>query len=150
MILFTDGNANDSKNTACAADASAIGPLGGTWTTAAQIQAIPYSDLAPGTSSTTGYFNIWTLAAVAAHGNANASQLTSGSGTPAAFAPFNVTSRGSTSSAPRAITTMTVGLCLAGTSTDTSGGKGPLLAAALFGDPKLTNFDITTAVPHRL
>ncbi len=150
VILFTDGNANDSKSGTCqhGGDGSAIGPLGGTWTTAAQIQAIPYSDLAPGTSTSTGYFNIWTLAAVAAHGNANASQLTSGSGTPAAFAPFNVMSRGSTSSAPRAITTMTVGLCLAGTSTDTSGGKGPLLAAALFGDPKLTNFDITTAVPY--
>lgn len=146
VILFTDGNANDSL-TAGSTNGTAKGTAGGAWTSESQIQtgatAVSYSNLTPGSSN----FNIWSLAAVAAHGLPNASQVTWGAASPGSYAPFIIKSRGSAGTSGRRITTMTVGLCLSGTNTDTGGGKGPLLKAALFGDPKTAGFDITTAVP---
>lgn len=143
VILFTDGNANDSL-TAGRTSGNALGSGGGTWTSEAQIQSgISYANLSPGSSN----FNIWSLAAVAAHGLPNASQTYWGAQSPGSYAPFIIKSRGSAGTSGRRITTMTVGLCLSGTNTDSGGGKGPLLKAALFGDPKTAGYDITTAVP---
>ncbi|NWJ40126.1 MAG: hypothetical protein HXX12_04050 [Geothrix sp.] len=147
VILFTDGNANDSL-TAGSTSGNAIGAGGGTWTSEAQIQtggtAVSYANLTPGSSN----FNLWSLAAVAAHGLPNASQVYWGASAPSAYAPFIIKSRGSAGTSGRRITIMTVGLCLSGTNSDTGGGKGPLLKAALFGDPKTAGFDVTTAVPY--
>lgn len=147
VILFTDGNANDSLSSG-SSNGTALGTAGGAWTSEAQIQtggtAVSYSNLSPGSSN----FNIWSFAAVAAHGVANPTQAYWGAQTPASYAPFIIKSRGSAGTSGRRITTMTVGLCLAGTNTDTSGGKGPLLKAAVFGDSLATSFDVTNAVPY--
>ena len=141
IIVFTDGNANDKIP-----DSGDIGTAGGTWADEAAIQSdlkpTTYTLLNPGSAN----FNIWSLAAVAAHGTGTAAQTT-GVWAPDQYAPFRVTGRNA--SPIRKITTMTVGLCLAGTSADTDGGKGPLLKAALYGDPSRgTGFDLTTAVPY--
>ncbi len=146
VILFTDGNANDSLS-AGSTSGNALGTGGGAWTSEAQIQTgatrvIP-ANLSPGSSN----FNIWSFAAIAAHGLENTSQKFTGSNVPSEYAPFRIKSRGSAGTSGRKITTMTVGLCLAGINSDTGGGKGPLLKAALFGDPKTAAFDVTTAVP---
>ena len=146
VILFTDGNANDSL-TAGSTSGNAIGTGGGAWTSEAQIQtgstAVSYSNLTPGL----GNFNLWSLSAVAAHGLPNTNQVYWGSQAPGNYAPFIIKSRGSAGTNGRRITTMTVGLCLAGTNTDSGGGKGPLLKAAVFGDPQKTSFDVTNSVP---
>lgn len=153
VILFTDGNANDSLS-AGSTSGNALGTGGGAWTSEAQIQSgtgstnsgnakVIYSNLAPGSTN----FNIWSFAAVAAHGLANASQVYWGSQSPKDYAPFIIKSRGSAGTDGRRITTMTVGLCLAGTNTDSSGGKGPLLKAAVFGDPSKSSFDVANSVP---
>jgi hypothetical protein len=132
VVLFTDGNANDSTPLG-----SWDSTTGGAWTTLAQVKAIPFANLNPDG----GNFNVWSLAAVAAHADPVAGQQVSGSGAPASFAPFRVKSRGSAGTDGRIITTMTVGLSLAGTATDTNGGKGPLIKTAGYGDPKTTTFD---------
>lgn len=145
VILFTDGMANDSNlGTAEVATNATTVTL-----TEANLQALPYANLNPGTS--TSNFNIWSLAAVAAHGldngTKNASQRTTGTGSPSQFAPFRVMTRGADGTAGRKITTMTVGLSLAGTNTSafSAGGKGPLLRTALYGDPLNTNTATKTA-----
>jgi hypothetical protein len=137
IILFTDGIANESPMPRSG---------GGAWTTELGIQ----TDLGPGTytnldSASGTNWNIWSLAAVAAHGKGTALTTSNSSGTtPSAFAPFRVTGRNA--SPARKITTMTVGLCLSGTNLD--GAKGPLLKAALFGDPNTGGYDINTAVAY--
>lgn len=147
VILFTDGNANDSLSSSGSTDETALGYAGGAWTTETQIKAdfASFTKLNPVYNDKTTNFNIWSLAAAAAHANAAAGQATSGSGTPSTFAPFRVKSRGSSGTEGRKITTMTVGLCLAGTNLDTDGGKGPLLKAALFGDPKTSTYNVALA-----
>ena len=146
VIIFTDGMANTDT----------IGPrevnLSTTPPTAvlgeSVLQAIPYSSL---NESSGQNFNLWSLAAVAAHGldngTANATQKTTGSGNPSAYAPFRIMTRGSEGTSGRKITTMTVGLSLAGSNTSdfTVGGKGPLLRTALYGDPANTNTSSYTA-----
>lgn len=137
IILFTDGIANDTPSPQSG---------GGAWTTEAAIQADLNSSTYSNLNSGGANWNIWSLAAVAAHGLGTASTTSNSSGTtPSAFAPFRVTGRNA--SPARKITTMTVGLCLGGTNTDT-GGKGALLKTALFGDPSKQGFDITTAVAY--
>jgi len=157
VILFTDGLANNesigTKEVATNATTSAI--------LESDLQAISFSSLNVNTGSTSTNYNIWSLAAVAAHGNDNgtnnASQMTTGTGTPSQYAPFRVMNRGSEGTPGRKITTMTVGLSLAGTNTSSvaTGGKGPLLRTALYGDPANTNtpsytakFDLQYAVAY--
>lgn len=143
VVLFTDGNANDST------PGGGIGALGTNLTTEALIQGIPLSNLNPSNTPTSSNFNIWSLAGVAAHGVTRAGQTLSSSGaTPSAFAPFRVTSRGSTVASPRVIQTMTVGLSLGGTVLDVTGGKGPLVLAALYGDPATKTYDPPNAVAY--
>jgi len=138
IILFTDGVANESPMPSSG---------GGAWTTEAAIQTdlnpTTYGNLNAGGTN----WNIWSFAAVAAHGTGTATTTSSSSGVnPSSFAPYRVTGRNA--SPARKITTMTVGLCLGGTNTDAAGGKSALLKAALFGDPSKQGFDITTAVAY--
>lgn len=137
VILFTDGNANDATPSGSWDKTS-----GGTWTTYGQVKAIPFSGLNPDG----GYFNVWSLAAVAAHADPVAGQQVSGTGAPSLFAPFRVKSRGSAGTDGRYITTMTVGLSLAGRATDTQGGKGPLIKTAGYGDPRNHKDKVSTDV----
>lgn len=147
VVIFTDGMAND--NSIGSGEAAPNAATLGTVNTEAQIQAMSYSLLDSGKTN----YNIWSLAAVAAHGlprtldPTNAKQQTTGTGLPSTYAPFRVMTRGA--SAPgRKITTMTVGLSLAGSNTTgvSAGGKGPLLRTALYGDPKVTAFDLSNSV----
>jgi hypothetical protein len=152
VILFTDGNANDSLS-AGSSNGSALGTAGGAWINEAQIQtgtgtsaanaSVNYANLSPGSPN----FNIWSYSAVAAHGLPNPAQKYWGANVPSDYAPFVIKSRGSAGTDGRRITTYTVGLCLAGTNTDSGGGKGPLLKAAVFGDPLSKVYDVATAVP---
>ncbi len=137
VVLFTDGNANDSTPAG-----SWDSTTGGAWTTWGQVKAIPFNGLNPDG----GFFNVWSLAAVAAHADPVSGQQISGSGAPSAFAPFRVKSRGSAGTDGRTITTMTVGLSLAGRATDTQGGKGPLIKTAGYGDPKSHKDKLVTDV----
>ncbi len=143
VVIFTDGLANN--------ESIGSGEIATNATTAvnneSDIQNLAPANLNAGKSN----YNIWSLAAVAAHGVANgtnnASQQTTGTGLPSAYAPFRVMTRGA--SAPgRKITTMTVGLSLAGSNTTgvNVGGKGPLLRTALYGDPKVSTYDLAHSV----
>lgn len=153
VIIFTDGLANDSNGGSVVGTAEIAANAKTAVNTEADIQAIPFSRLDPTTSSLgSSNFNIWSLAAVAAHAtDASASaQSTSGTGAVSSFAPFRVMSRGSNATTPRKITTFTVGLSLAGSNTSsfTVGGKGPLLRTALYGDPNVTKFDLAGSVAN--
>ena len=131
VIIFTDGLANTDTigpNEVAANATTAV-------LTEADLQALPFSSL---NESAYQNFNIYSLAAVAAHGlnhgAINVGQQTTGSGNPSSWAPFHVMNRGAEGTAGRKVTTMTVGLSLAGTNTSdfTAGGKGPLLRTALY------------------
>lgn len=141
VIIFTDGLANTDTVGLKEVDGTTTPPTGVLGESV--LASIPKSALNEGSTSTN--FNIWSLAAVAAHGSDNgtnnSTQQTTGSGLPSAYAPFRVKGRGAEGTIGRRITTMTVGLSLAGTNTSsfTTGGKGPLLRTALYGDP--TNMD---------
>lgn len=145
VVIFTDGLANNENIGSGEVAANATTTVN----TEAQIQSLAYSKLNSGQTN----YNIWSLAAVAAHGLANgtnnASQQTTGTGNPSAYAPFHVMTRGATAPG-RKITTMTVGLSLAGSNTSgvNVGGKGPLLRTALYGDPKVTAYDLVNSVSY--
>lgn len=146
VIIFTDGLANTDTIGPNEVDGTTTPPTG--VLSEATLQAISYSNLNP---SANANFNIYSLAAVAAHGLPNgannASQRTTGSGSPSSFAPFRVMGRGAEGTSGRKITTMTVGLSLAGSNTSdfSVGGKGPLLRTALYGDPTNTDTKDHTA-----
>ena len=113
----------------------------------------------------TDYWNIQTLSAVAAHGAdqtlTNRIAVPSSypaTGKPQAYAPFWVLGRGTTSggnavngsgifSTPHNIQTMTVGLSLGGSYTDAASGKSRLFQAAVFGDPAVKTWDLSTVTP---
>lgn len=156
VILFTDGMANTDTIGPNEVNLTSTPPTG--VLTEADLQNIPFSYL---DESANKNFNIWSLAAVAAHGKNNgtnnASQKTTGSFSPSSYAPFHIMNRGAEGTSGRKITTMTVGLSLAGTNTSSfsTGGKGPLLRTALYGDPTktaLTNpaakFDLINSVAY--
>ncbi|MBI1753613.1 MAG: hypothetical protein HY014_08710 [Acidobacteria bacterium] len=153
VILFTDGLGNDDNGGSVVGTAEVATNALTAVNTEADIRAISFSKLNPTTSSlSSSNFNIWSLAAVAAHAtDASASaQLTSGIASVSSFAPFRIMSRGASASKPRKITTFTVGLSLAGSNTSsfTVGGKGPLLRTALYGDPEVTKFDLAHSVAN--
>ena len=156
VILFTDGIANSDTIGPYEVNLTNTPPTG--VITEATLQAIPFGNL---DESSGKNFNIWSLAAVAAHGvdngTSNISQKTTGTYAPSAYAPFRIMTRGSQGSSGRKITTMTVGLSLAGSNTSgiSAGGKGPLLRTALYGDPSNTNsssysakFDLVNSVAY--
>ncbi len=153
VVVFTDGIANDEKR----GGGSAIGSgdpyhqtSGGVLTNSRQAgnSAIPgYGGLAalnPGSN----LFNIWTLAGVAAQYDTPTIPWIGPGGTTAyavdKYAPWRVTSRGSTPSTPRKVRTMTVGMSLAGSTKDSTSGKADLFRAALYGNPDATSWDLNT------
>ncbi|MDP2877512.1 MAG: hypothetical protein Q8O00_15095, partial [Holophaga sp.] len=140
LVVFTDGVANDTRTSSTSAigtgsdvyaqgDAAAGNTALGALSTA----------LTPGTA---GRFNIWTLAAVAAHYASPTYSSPTGTGDYAVgtVAPFFISDRGATTSNKRRIRTMTVGLGLYGNLSDAAGGKSSMYRAALYGNPKNTSW----------
>ncbi len=137
VVVFTDGIANDAglgTGDPYAAGTAATGnsALGG------------LSNLMPGQED----FNIWTLAGVAAHYQANSYTGPSGSTwedlDASDQAPWLITARGATSSSPRRARTMTVAMSVAGSLADTASGKADLFRAALYGNPKQDSWNLNT------
>ena len=158
VVVLTDGIANDTyKNSGDAvgdwdpyqvdkATKSTLNPGLGN----AAVDGYGLSALAPSYASSNGghsMFNIWTLAGVAAH-YANPAATLPSSGTTNYLvqnvAPFVITSRGATLTSPRHIRTMTVGMSLAGSLSDTASGKSDLYRAALYGNPNAQGWVIGT------
>jgi len=145
VIIFTDGLANNEN--------IGSGEVAANATTTVHYESNIQSTFSSYTKLNSGNtnYNIWSLAAAAAHGPVhgtnNSSQYTTGTGLPSDYAPFRVMTRGASGSG-RKITTMTVGLSLAGTNTSSisTGGKGPLIRTALYGDPNVTTFDLANSV----
>jgi hypothetical protein len=166
LILFTDGIANDSGP-----NGSVIG-TGNPYPTAppstrcnasignVTLKSAGTTALNPGQP----YFNIQSLAGVAAHGadpSLNPDYLAVPTTYPTdsaqnlnRFAPFFVKQRGSGSAnqtvftTPRPIQTFTVGVSLAGSYLETDSSKYSLLLSAAAGDPNQTSWDISRAVPY--
>ncbi len=174
LVIFTDGQPNGDTN----------GTNGGT-----PFDASPYLSADGHTGNATdgngvigsdttqlnpdgSYWNIQTLAAVAAHGGdpnltnvvRDPASVTYPSGTysgssgttPDAIAPFWIQGRGTgldkvngtgKFSTPHPIQIMTVGLSLGGDLTDPNSGKGRLFQAAVFGDPAQTTWDLNVSTP---
>lgn len=157
MVVFTDGIANDTVDSGGDGGSSAIGTASDVY--AQGNAAVGNSLLTPtGTSLTTALtpgtskrFNIWTLAAVAAHyPSTGYTSPTSTTATPAVgvAAPFLISDRGATTSNMRRIRTMTVGMSLFGNLTDAAGGKSSMYRAALYGNPNISTWvDPTSANP---
>lgn len=141
VILFTDGIANDGYKSG--GDGTAIGRsdvyAGGADAGNTALSGRT-NQLSPAYSSSNGgqgLFNIWTLSALAAHYPSAISGVLSG------YAPFKIVNRGASSSDPRRIRTMTVGMSLGGLLTDTSSGKSDLFRAALYGNEKMKTYSLT-------
>ena len=145
MVVFTDGIANDTSSGGGSAigtgsDVYAQGNAAAGNTALAGSRTALQTALTPGTS---GRFNMWTLAAVAAHyPSTGYTSPTSTTVTPAvgAAAPFLISDRGATTSNMRRTRTMTVGMSLFGNLTDSTGGKSSMYRAALYGNPNISTW----------
>jgi hypothetical protein len=135
VVVFTDGIANDSGIKAGDPYAAGTEPDGNT------ALGSP-SSLLPGNAN----FNIWSLAGAAAHYIPSGVYAgpTKGSYKLDKYEPYLVSSRGATASSPRRIRTMTVGMSLAGTLTDTNSGKSDLFRAALYGNADTKSWSLST------
>ncbi len=150
MVVFTDGIANDGLSSNGAGDAIGTGSdIYGLFPNEinANLQLISnggLNSLVPGTS---GRFNIWTLAGVAAHfdpassGYVSPTSANSSISLPTA-APFNISDRGATVGNKRQIRTMTVAMSVAGSTLSPGSGKSDLFRAALYGNPDTTAWDV--------
>ena len=146
MVVFTDGIANDGLSSSGAGDAIGTGTdiYGLNTDTPTANAAMDLNSLVPGTS---GRFNIWTLAAVAAHyvpSAAYASPTSAGSYPVPIAAPFNISDRGATIGNKRHIRTMTVAMSVAGSTLEPGSGKSDLFRAALYGNPEVDSWDLNT------
>ncbi len=176
IILFTDGIPNtdmggtDILSPYFSGSSSAV-PVVSTTTGSALTGNTWWKNNATQLDSGT-YYNIVNLAGLAAHGGETAnggvatptyptttstytSSTTAGTLKNSQWIPFWVTGRGSGADAitfkkPRAITTMTVGVSLSGTTTDTTGTKYRLFAAAACGDPTMGSWDLNVVTPFAL
>ena len=135
VVVFTDGIANDSGLGIGDPYAAGTEPKGNA------ALGSP-SSLLPGNAN----FNVWSLAGTAAHYIPSGVYAgpTKGSYPLNQYEPYLVTSRGATTSAPRRIRTMTVGMSLAGSLTDTTSGKSDLFRAALYGNPDAKTWNLST------
>lgn len=142
VVVFTDGIANDAGLGTGDPYAAGTEPAGNS------ALGSPTS-LLPGNAN----FNSWSLAGAAAHYVA----LDPVTGKPIVYTgptkgiysldtyePYLVTSRGRTKASPGRIRTMTVGMSLAGTLTDTTSGKADLFRAALYGNPDAKTWNLST------
>ncbi|MBI4911422.1 MAG: hypothetical protein HY823_01680 [Acidobacteria bacterium] len=112
------------------------------------------------------WFNIVSLAGIAAHGADTSLASTipvpasypqgawpGSTSTVRSYLPFHILQRGSpavTFKRPHPISTMTVGVSLAGTTTNTAAPKFRLFAAAAVGDPDTKTWDLKTLKPFTL
>ncbi len=157
LIVFTDGQPNSDggggslKTPYLKADLTGSSDLGNA------VIAGNKSSMNPNNAAQ--YWSISNLAAVAAHGGDQmsapaypSSEWPSWGGTACRnLLPFWITQRGSvTFTKPHPITTMTVGVSLAGSVTDTSGGKPRMFRAAAFGDPGRKTWDLKALKPFQL
>lgn len=155
VILFTDGQANDSK-TVGYADGTALGkadPFGAkknedvkNWLSGFNSNTL--------TSGAGGCFNTWTLAGLAAHGSHQNEQKkylleTDENATSIKDrAPFGVKTRASvTYDKFKNISTLTVGVGLAGDHKEKGSPKRDLLLTAGYGDSSMRSWDQETFVP---
>ena len=137
MVAFTDGQANDQYGggSAIGTAADVFNPNTNEATAQTALNASGgLGGLAPGTS---GRFNIWTLAGVAAHYSlpSYVSPTSATSYPVPTLAPFNISDRGATTANKRRIRTMTVAMSVAGSTLDATSGKADLFRAALYGNP---------------
>lgn len=166
VLLFTDGQANDTYN-----NKSAIGggvpypsiPPAARCNAAVGNKAVKdagTSTLNPGAAN----FNIWSLAGVAAHGadpllapdliTISTEYPTDSEKEPSQFAPFFIKKRGNGTAyktdftTPRPIQTITVGVSLPGSYAEVGSAKYALLAAAAAGDPLKLTWDLRQAKPY--
>ncbi|WP_005033759.1 hypothetical protein [Holophaga foetida] len=160
VILFTDGMPtvdNFSENHSNSPYIS--GTTGNAQAGNAALIATP-DNINPGKD----WWNIFTLAGAAAHlaDNTRPSAITSymdpptayptTSSSPSSFLPFSVAKRGSVSidRAHQLVTTMTVGVSLAGAITDASSPKRRLFLAAAVGEPARTSWDLSALKSYTL
>ena len=162
LIIFTDGVDN---NSCYGASKSATPYLTTTGTvTAISAQAGNKAIITSKSSidRTGAYWNLFTFCGVAAHmadpalGTLGTDYLAapapfaSGtSDTPSTFLPFAISKRGNVEfQKPHLITTMTVGVSLGGSYSDTASPKRSLFLAAAIGDPSMTAWnDLSTLTP---
>lgn len=174
VMLFTDGVPNTDAGTPTNTNTPYVGlepaPAAATFGTAKTGNAFFAANRTRiDTANATPYYNIINLAALAAHGGetdnggftvptyptttqtypGTAGWLTS------AWIPFWIRQRGAgsekvTFAKPRPITTMTVGVSLAGTISDTNAGKRRLFLAAAFGNPSVKSWDVSALTEFTL
>lgn len=156
LILFTDGQDNHGgSHTPVSGSAYLASGTGSADAGNAAVIANPTNINRSGS-----WFNLYTFAAMGAHlADSNLPNymeptvIASGtSGVPSTFLPFAVPQRNSvTFKAPhRLVTTMTVGVSLGGTYSDTASPKYRLFAAASIGDPSRTSWNLNTLTPFTL
>lgn len=163
VLLFTDGQPNTETGNDAASTASPyINAGAGNVQLGNSVFAADKTQINPRT--TTSYFNILNLSALAAHGGD--STQTSWIATPSypgnttypagrqaasTFLPFWISSRNGTSFNPsHPIQTMTIGVSLQGDYNTTSSPKYRMFAAACLGDPALKNWNLNTLKPFAL
>ncbi|MBK8727218.1 MAG: hypothetical protein IPL96_14575 [Holophagaceae bacterium] len=150
VAIFTDGIANDRYN--CSSQGVGSGDVYGTGADAGNVAiSTQLNSLKPNNP----YFNVWTMAAVAAHYPYTNTVPPAGPTDSAAIAanrvnlPWAVTTRGAGQSpgTERRIRTMSVGMALAGDITDAAGGQGALYLTALYGNPRAPIFNKASLTP---
>lgn len=131
VVVLSDGNPNDDDDSPSGSDGDALGS--GDPFASGEFNTIAFNTIAPKGVN----FNIWTLAGVAAHVNPDELDAKQKVGWPTdddsagVLPPFRVTSR--PAAVTRRISTMTIGVSMAGTRTDADGAKMGLYKTALYG-----------------
>ncbi len=145
VVVLSDGNPNDDNSNANGSNGGALGtgdPFSG-----GSFPTIAFNTIGP----TKANFNIWSLAAVAAHITPSAADATNKSGWPTdndnagVLPPFLVTSR--PSGVTRRISTMTIGISMAGKrgadAQGETGAKSGMYRTALYGWEQRGSYDST-------
>jgi len=158
LILFSDGNDNSTGTL------STTTPYISGTTFSAKIGNSSIISNTDSINQSGSAWNLYTFAGMAAHlTNSSLGDLgthyleapasyTTASGTPKDFLPFSVRKRGSVDFGAKGhrITTMTVGVNMAGSYTSGTSGKRSLFYTALLGDPTMTSWgDIDTLTPFK-
>ncbi len=174
VMLFTDGVPNTDPGTPTNTNTPYVGsepaPAAATYGTAKTGNTFfATTKTRIDTANATPYYNIINLAALAAHGGETDNGGFTVPTYPATtqtfpgttgwltsdWIPFWIRQRGAgsekvTFKKARPITTMTVGVSLAGTITDTAAGKRRLFLAAAFGNPSVKEWDISALTEFTL
>jgi hypothetical protein len=166
LIVFTDGVPTSDNSSESHADTPYITTSGGNTGNAQEGNT---RLIASKTSVNCGstWWNLFTFAGAAAHladdsktGYASDLPITTymdiptagypSSGSPSSYLPFAIPSRGSLTlqRTYRLVTTMTVGVSLAGSYNDAASPKRRLFLAAAVGDPSRTSWDLSVLTPY--